>query len=458
MRKTVVIGLDCAPPRILYDEMKNELEYLGRIVGDGERYVLKSSHPPITIPAWAVMTTGKTPGELGLYGFRHRKPGSYGEIYIANSRLVRHPHIWVELGRLGYHSIVVGVPPSYPPKPIKGYLISDFITPDATKMYTWPPGLKREIEGLVGPYIFDVVYRSHEKDKIVKELWEMTEQHFKVLKYLVKNKKWDFMWFVEIGVDRVHHAFWKYWDKEHPKYEPGNKYEHVIPEYYRFLDKKIGELLQELPKDTLLVVVSDHGAKAMKGAFAVNQWLEEIGFLKLKRKPEKPCTDLKPDMVDWEHTKAWGWGGYYSRIFINIKGREPKGIVPPEKVPDVIAELRDELKKLRGPSGEQWKNMLYTPQELYPVVNGDAPDTLVYLDDLNWRAAGTIGWPTPYLEENDKGPDDAVHDWYGVFTIYDPEGTIESGDKGVIDIVDVKKKILEAMGVKELTKNDNVEN
>ncbi len=437
-----MIGLDCAPPRILYDEFKDELNTLGKLVDRGARYILRSSHPPITIPAWAVMATGKTPGELGLYGFRHRKPGSYGDIYIANSRLIKEPPIWVDLGRKGYWSIVVGVPPSYPPKPIRGYLISDFITPDNTKQYTWPPSLKAEIEKLYGPYIFDVLYRSEEKDRIIKGLWEMTIQHFNVLNYLVKNKKWDFLWFVEIGVDRVHHAFWKYWDKEHPKYEPGNKYEHVIPEYYKLIDKLIGDLLSNVPKDTLIFIVSDHGAKAMKGAFAINQWLEEKGYLKFKKKPEKPCTDLKPELVDWEHTKAWGWGGYYSRIFINVKGREPKGIVPPEKAPDLIMELKDELRKIKGPNGEPWKNLVYTPDELYPVVKGDAPDIFLYIDDLSWRAAGTVGWESPYLEENDKGPDDAVHDWYGVFTIYDPEGTIESSDKGVIDIVNVKELML----------------
>ncbi len=444
LRKAVVIGLDCAPPRILYDELRDELEVLGRLVGDGARYIMRSSHPPITIPAWAVMATGKTAGELGIYGFRHRRPGTYGEIYISNSRMVREKPLWVELGRKGYKSIVVSVPPSYPPPMINGFLISDFITPDPSKQYTWPSSLKNEIEKLFGPYRFDVVYRSEDKDRIVRELWEMTDQHFKVLEYLVTSKKWDFTWFVEIGVDRVHHAFWKYWDEKHPRHVE-NKYSSVIPDYYKYLDKKLGEFLEKIPRDTVLFIVSDHGAKAMKGAFAINQWLEEKGYLKLKHKPEKPGTRLTPDLVDWDKTIAWGWGGYYSRIFINVKGREPRGIVPQEKMVEVIEEIKDELKKLRGPSGEEWRNQAYMPSELYPVTRGDPPDLMVYLDDLSWRAAGTIGWDTMYLPENDTGPDDAVHDWYGVFTIYDPESTIEAGDKGLIDITEIRGKILEVI-------------
>ena len=442
LRKAIVIGLDCAPPRILYDELIDELPNLSELVKNGQRYIMKSSHPPITIPAWMVMATGKTPGELGLYGFRHRIPGTYDEIYIADSTKVKEEPIWVTLGKKGYNSIIVGFPPSYPPRPIKGYLISDFITPDHTKKYTWPPWLKNEIEKYFGPYIFDVIFRTEDRDKVKRELWKMTTQHFKVIRYLLKNKKWDFTWFVEIGTDRLHHAFWKYWDKNHPKYISGNKYEDVIPEYYKLIDKEVGELMKILPKDALIFIVSDHGAKAMKGAFAVNQWLEEKGYLKLKRKPEKQGTDLKPDMIDWEHTKIWAWGGYYSRFFINIKGREPRGIVDKKNVPDLIEEIKDELRKLKGPNNELWDNQAYTPYELYPVVKGNPPDLIVYFDNLSWRAAGTIGWPSYYLEENDKGPDDAVHDWYGVFTIYDPEETIEPGDKGIIEIHNIKNKML----------------
>ncbi len=442
MRRALVIGLDCAPPRILYDELIDELPVLGGLLRESHRYIMRSSHPPITIPAWMVMATGKTPGELGIYGFRHRRIGSYDEMYIANSKMIREEPIWNTLGKKGFNSIITGFPPTYPPRPIKGYLISDFITPDHTKNYTWPPWLKKEIEEKFGPYIFDVLFRTHDRDRVKRELWKMTEQHFKVINYLLTTKKWDFAWFVEIGTDRLHHAFWKYWDPKHPKHEPGNKYQDVIPEYYKLIDKYVGELLEKIPRDTLVFIVSDHGAKAMKGAFVINQWLIDNGYLKLKHQPEKPGQDLKPGMIDWEHTKAWAWGGYYSRVFLNIKGREPKGIVDPEDVPGLIEELKREIGKIKGASGEEWKNMIYRPSELYPVVKGDPPDLMVYLDDLAWRPAGTLGWETYYLEENDKGPDDAVHDWYGVFAVHDPEETIQPGDEGLIQIHEIKNIIL----------------
>lgn len=412
-RRLFVLGLDSAPPRLLYDELKGELENIESIMEfKGE---LLSSHPPITIPAWMSMVTGKTPGELGLYGFRHRVPGEYDGTYIANYRMIRERTVWDRVGESGGRSVVVGVPPTYPPKPIRGVLISDFITPSPDKAYTWPPKLKREIELLLGePYVFDVEFRIHEKEKIKKALWRMTAIQFKVLKYLAKTRKWDLFFYVLIGTDRVQHAFWKFYDSKHPKYPGSNPFEDVIPEYYRMVDKLFGELLESIPKDTDFIVVSDHGAKAMKGAFAINQWLEENGYLRLKKKPSKPGIDLSPDMVDWDKTSAWGWGGYYARIFINVKGREPKGTISRDEYGDFVEELKKELMKIKGPNGEKWETKVFTPRELYPKVRGHPPDLIVYLDDLNWRSAGTIGWPDYYLEENDRGPDDAVHDWIGV--------------------------------------------
>ncbi len=443
MRKLFILGLDCAPPRIIYESYGVELVNIGEIVRESARYLLHSSHPPITIPAWISMFTGKTPGELGLYGFRHRKPGDVRESYIVNSTHVKAKTFWDEVGRRGGRVGIIGVPPTYPPKPIHGFMITDFTTPGPEKPYTFPPWLRREIELKFGKYIFDVVYRSGEKDKVAKELFHMTKQHLNIVKYLLKKKPWDLFVYVEVGVDRVHHAFWKFFDKNHPRYVENSELGEVIPEYYRLIDNWFGEVRKILPKDTVIIIASDHGAKAMKGAFVINQWLEEQGYLKLKEKPKRQGVDLEREMIDWEHTIAWGWGGYYARVFINLKGREPKGKVGKEEYYDVIEQLKKDFMKIRGPNNELWETKVYTPNELYPEVKGDPPDLLVYFDNLSWRSAGTLSWPTIYLPENDRGPDDAVHDWYGVFTIFDPEKTVAKGDKGEIMIHEVYGKFKE---------------
>lgn len=441
-KRLLIIGLDCAPPSLIFDRA-DKLPNLNRLMTDGVFGPLRSCDPPITIPAWMVMATGRDPGELGLYGFRHRKSYEYNKMWIANSTAVKAKTVWDYLGEQGKKSILVGVPPSYPPKPVRGELISCFITPSSEKSYTYPEELKAEIEEHFGPFLFDVVFRTEDRSEVLKEIYQMTEYHFRVVDYLLDRQDWSLFWLVEIGVDRMHHAFWKFMDKNHHLYQPGNSFESAIYDYYQFLDEKIGQLLKKIDQNTAVLVVSDHGAKGMKGAFCVNDWLIEQGDLVISEPPARgqSVDNLK---IDWKRTRAWGWGGYYARIFLNVEGREPQGIIKPEDYETVRDELASRLKAIRGPRGEEWQTVVIKPQEHYPVVNGDYPDLMVYFDDLYWRSAGTLGYGSLYLEENDTGPDDAVHDYNGIYILYDPASP--GGRKKGASIIDIAPTVLKLLG------------
>jgi predicted AlkP superfamily phosphohydrolase/phosphomutase len=441
-KRLLIIGLDCAPPSLIFDRA-DKLPNLNQLMAGGVFGPLRSCDPPITIPAWMVMATGRDPGELGLYGFRHRKSYEYNKMWIANSTAVKAKTVWDYLGEQGKKSILVGVPPSYPPKPVRGELISCFITPSSEKSYTYPEELKGEIEEHFGPFLFDVVFRTEDRSEVLKEIYRMTEYHFRVVDYLLDRQDWSLFWLVEIGVDRMHHAFWKFMDQNHHLYQPGNPFESAIYDYYQFLDEKIGQLLKKIDQNTAVLVVSDHGAKGMKGAFCVNDWLIEQGDLVISEPPARgqSVDNLK---IDWKRTRAWGWGGYYARIFLNVEGREPQGIIKPEDYETARDDLASRLQAIRGPRGEEWQTVVIKPQEHYPVVNGDYPDLMVYFDDLYWRSAGTLGYGSLYLEENDTGPDDAVHDYNGIYILYDPAST--GGRKKGASIIDIAPTVLKLLG------------
>jgi predicted AlkP superfamily phosphohydrolase/phosphomutase len=443
--KVLVIGLDSMPANPLFDGLKDQLPNFKKMIDNGVHSVLESCHPPITIPAWMVMMTSKSPGRLGIYGFRHRKGSSYTDGWIANSTSIKEKRVWDYLGEQDKKVCLIGVPPSYPPYPVKGNIISCFITPTDKNEYTFPQKLKGEIDGLVGKYLFDVVFRTDDRDAILKQLYEMTEKRFKLIKHMIKNEPWDYFMFVEIGVDRLHHAFWKFCDKNHPKYIPGNKYENVVIDYYKFIDQQIGELADLVDDDTYILIVSDHGTAGMKGCLCINEWMIKEGYLTLKKYPDKQ-TDLDKCEVDWTKTKAWGWGGYYARIFLNVKGREQDGVIPREQYESARGELRQKLMQIRGPNGETFKNKVFTPEELYGEPIGDKPDLMVYFDDLYWRSAGTIGHDSLYLSENDTGPDDSVH-WYdGIFILYNKRKNKHTKLERM-SIYDVAPTILDIMGM-----------
>jgi predicted AlkP superfamily phosphohydrolase/phosphomutase len=149
--------------------------------------------------------------------------------------------------------------------------------------------------------------------------------------------------------------------------------------------------------------------------------------------------------VDWSKTKAWGWGGYYARIFLNVEGREPAGIVPAEDYERFRDDLAERLKSIKGPKGETWNTKVIKPQEYWEELNGDYPDLMVYFDDLFWRSAGTLGHKNLYLPENDTGPDDAVHAQEGMYILYDPRNI--SGRRTDIDILDVAPTVLDRLGI-----------
>ena len=445
-RRLFIFGLDAGAPDLIFNKFIDYLPNFKKVIGKGVYGRLRSCDPPITVPAWMVMMTGREPGELGLYGFRHRKEYSYSEISIPNSGSIRYPRIWDILGGEGFKTFVLGVPPSYPPYKVNGWLIGCFLTPDDRVRYTYPLTLKYEVNKIVDKYIFDVPFRRDDRDWVLDKIHEMTNIHFKVVDYMMTSKNWDFFMYMEIGLDRIQHAFWKYMDLGHRRYEYHERYSKAILEYYIELDQFLGKIIGDAGASDILIV-SDHGAKKMDGAFAVNQWLIDKGYLKLKG-DVKPGSRLSQVDIDWGDSIAWGWGGYYGRIFLNIEGREEKGVISPNDYEYYLNKLSSEIKSIRGPSGESWRNLVYKPSDLYHVVNGSPPDLMVYFDDLNWRSAGTVGYETPYLEENDTGPDDAVHDYDGVFIWYSADGRLNNSiELDDISIYDVYPTILRYYGL-----------
>jgi predicted AlkP superfamily phosphohydrolase/phosphomutase len=184
----------------------------------------------------------------------------------------------------------------------------------------------------------------------------------------------------------------------------------------------------------------------MKGAFCINEWLIKEGYLVLKNYPES-VTDIEKCDVDWEKTTAWGWGGYYARVFLNVKDREAKGRVPQSEYNRVREELSEKLRAISDPAGKKFNNKVFYPEELYDECNGSKPDLMVYFDNLFWRSAGTVGHKSLYLSENDTGPDDSVHWMDGIFLLYNKTKSNHVAKIDRLSIYDVAPTILDSMSV-----------
>ena len=442
--KTLVIGLDCAVPELLFGDER--LTNFRRLMENGCYGSLETIIPPITVPAWMCMATSQDPGSLGVYGFRNRRDHSYDGLSIVNSKSIQDLTIWDQVAREGKRANIIGVPPSFPPRKVNGVCVGCFLTPDTTKdEYTHPPAVRNEIAALTGEYPVDVKgFRTEKKDWLKDEIYNTSRKHFEVIRHLMKTSDWDYMQFVEICLDRLQHGFWKYHDSEHVLHVPGNPYEDVIRDYYLYLDYELGTVLDLLTEDTAVLVMSDHGAQRLDGGFCVNEWLVKEGLLVLNEYPRE-ITPFSKLSVNWDKTKVWSEGGYYARVFFNVKGREPNGVIDPQDYEKVRDEVKGKFEALLDDKNQPMGTLVFKPDQIYRTVRNVAPDLIVHFGNLYWRSIGGVGYSGFHVQENDTGPDDCNHAQFGSFILASSNNPLRGEIKDA-HILDLAPTILELSG------------
>lgn len=421
-QRVLFIGLDCASPSLVFDEFRADLPVLNGLAAQGVSGVLDSCVPCITVPAWASMMSSRDPGVLGFYGFRNRADHTYANMTVANSTSVQEPRTWDYTSAAGKNTVVMGVPQTYPVRPVNGHLVSCFLTPGTESAFTYPAIFKQEILNQAPRYPFDVKgFRTEDKDWLYGQIVDLVETQFRVVKHTMQHKPWDFLMHVNMGIDRVHHGFWRYHDPQHRLHEPGSRYRHVIRELYKMVDQLVGELLALVDDDVTVIVASDHGIKRMDGGICINEWLWRTGWMALKTDPVPGSPMRFEDAeIDWSRTRAWASGGYYGRIFLNVAGREPHGVIPRESYATVRDALAEAIKDIPDTAGNALNTQVYKPEDIYAQVNGIAPDLIVYFGDLHWRSVGSFGHDGLHTLDNDTGPDDANHAQEGLYIICQP--------------------------------------
>ena len=204
--------------------------------------------------------------------------------------------------------------------------------------------LRREVEQVVGEYMFDVRdFRTEDKDDLLRQVYEMTDRRFALAEHLLATKPWELFAMVEMGHDRMHHGFWKDMDPEHRKHVPGGPYENAILDYHRHVDGLIGRLLEHADDDTAILVVSDHGAKRMDGGIRVNEWLRREGLLTTMREPEAR-TSLADVGIDWSRHDRLGRG----RLLLARLPQRPRARAGGH---DRAGGLRARARRPRAPAG-----------------------------------------------------------------------------------------------------------
>ena len=284
--------------------------------------------------------------------------------------------------------------------------------------------LRREVEQVVGEYLFDCTdFRTDDKDDLLRQVYEMTDRRFALAEHLLRRKPWEL--FVD-GRDGHRPDAPRVLEGHGPRAPQARRRAAATRTRSSTTTgtstRWSARLLEHADDDTAVLVVSDHGAKRMDGGIRVNEWLRREGLLRDAARADRAADVARRRSASTgRRTTAWGEGGYYSRIFLNVEGREPKGTIPPADYERVRDELAARLAAIPDDDGEPIATQVYKPEEVYPEVNGVAPDLIVHFGDLLWRSVGTVGGDEGiHTFENDTGPDDANHAQDGMLIMAGP--------------------------------------
>jgi predicted AlkP superfamily phosphohydrolase/phosphomutase len=410
-QRVVVLGLDGATFEVLLPMMeRGELPNLSRVMREGVWGRLESTIPPFSVQAWVSMATGKNPAKHGIIDFWTSRPDEARRQFV-NAFLVRGETLWDIFGRHGKRVGVANVPVTYPPREVRGYLISGLLTPSREANYTYPPQLREEVISAVGEYDpdpFDL--RFPPRKEFLEEIIYWVRKHEQANRYLLQSHPWDFFMNVVQALDSIHHVFWNLLDESHPYHDAraAREYGGLIEAAYEAIDDVVGQRLGLVDEGATLFIVSDHGFGPAYKRFHVNRFLVERGLLVFKKEGVSPLGRLFPKVglsqevlkgwvrradvlglrhrvrrwarkglweeldrklsrpIDWNRTKAYAGSTTSHGIYINLRSRSARGIVEPgdyERWRELIIE---ELQGLKDPeSDEPIVREVYRKDEIY---------------------------------------------------------------------------------------------
>jgi predicted AlkP superfamily phosphohydrolase/phosphomutase len=180
----------------------------------------------------------------------------------------------------------------------------------------------------------------------------LAEEDRRLFEYVLGSFEDGFLFHYFGNIDQGSHMMWRAMDPTHPAHDPvaDEPYRHVIEELYMGADRIVGETLERLGDDVTVFVMSDHGFTSWKRAFNVNTWLKENGYLALKD-PSRQGEMEAFQNIDWSRTQAYGLG--LNSVYINVRGRESVGIVPPGQRRMLMEEIARGLLRFVDPKTGQ---------------------------------------------------------------------------------------------------------
>ena len=381
----VLLSIDGVPQSMLSRFIEaGQLPNFARLAEQTGLRQMDSVHPTVSSAAWTSYVTGKQPGKHGIYGFVDRQPSTY-EISIPRSTSVTSKTIWELLSEAGMRVFGMNVPVTYPPRQVNGILIGGFLCPSVEKV-AYPARISEYLKSIDYQIDSDPMLARKSKDLMLPNVHKTLDARMEAMFHFLGEGHWDYFHTHIMTTDRMNHFLME-------KYEQGDEpYLQEFVKFYKKIDSYLGRLLDTVGCDCRLVVMSDHGFCPITSEVQLAHYLVEKGWT-------MPAGSAPRGPLDIDASRSRAYTLIPGRIFLNVKGREPAGIVPPEKFDQFREELTRDLLDLRAPNGDQVIKQVFKREELYwsADAHGPEPDMplgkLLSAETTFGRAADLIAIP-----------------------------------------------------------------
>jgi predicted AlkP superfamily phosphohydrolase/phosphomutase len=375
--RVCVIGLDGVPHGMISDlARRGVMPAMAGLLDSGRLHKMKASLPEISAVSWTNFMTGRNPGTHGIFGFTDFKPGSY-DVRFPNFMDVKAPTIWGTLGGQGKKSIVINQPSTYPARPINGVLISGFVAVELAKA-VYPLSFRAALEKMDYRTDIDTMKSRENPEVLWNELAKTTAGLEKALDFFWREP-WDYFEFVITGTDRLHHFLWDaFADSAHPHHER-------FLDYYRQADRLIGRITESFSQATGgsegLYIMSDHGFTGITKEIYLNAWLEQNGYLNFEVPEPRGLEDIS------DRSRAFALDP--SRIYLNLRGRFPRGRVETSEIKGLREEIAGRLGTLEY-EGKRVIRQVFFADEIYTGPQSTNGPDLVVLSEPGFDLKGSV--------------------------------------------------------------------
>ncbi len=379
--RVVVLSIDGVPYSLAQRLAGNgDMPNLATLIRQGDFRQMRSAYPTVSCVAWSSYMTGKNPGKHGIYGFLERRENNY-DIQFPNAATMTAENIWEIIGRTGKRVFGMNVPVTYPPRPVNGILIGGFLTPSLEKV-AWPAGVADYLKSIDYRIDSNAALGRSDKHALLDDLNVTLKKRAQAMFHFLEQEPWDFFHTHIMGSDRICHFLYGKMQEQDPEFSE------AFRAYFRHVDGIIGELMEKIGPDTPLLIFSDHGFCTIKKEVQLSRFLVEKGWT-------VPADTIKhPLSIDPAHSKAYTL--IPGRIFINLKGREPGGIVPVEEYQNTREAIKKDLLDLRDPeTSEPVIRTVLTREQIYWPSGqaGPRPESSPPTESTYRKAADLIAIP-----------------------------------------------------------------